>query len=182
MPRPLAFYAVIFLVASLSAFSYPPDGSAGPPGAGGDADCDADVDAMDALHILRYSARLQPDAPCIASADVDCATGINAIDALKVLRHAAGLLGDTPVDRCPANLAYELVQVYAGTFNGVVEFAMMPGSSDEAIIVTHKEARIYKISLSGAFQPVMIADLSDRVGGDTQLEGLLSVAFLTRLS
>ena len=54
---------------------------------------------------------------------------------------------------------------------------MFPGSSDEAIVVTQKDAAIWKVSLSGAFAPVLLADISDRVGTFGNEEGLLSAAF-----
>ena len=64
-------------------------------------DCDGDVDAVDALAILRFVAGLPPliqTEPCddIGSAggafgDVDCDGDVDAVDALKVLRHVASL-------------------------------------------------------------------------------------------
>jgi hypothetical protein len=143
----------------------------------GDANCNFEVDAIDALSVLRYRAGLSPEPFCAPAADVDCASGISAVDALKILRYVAGLLGDTPVGRCPEPGAYDLVQAYAGGFENVVHVAMIPGNADEGVVATQKEARLYKVSLSGAFPPVIFADLSDRVGGGTLLEGLLSFAF-----
>ena len=52
----------------------------------GDVDCDLDLDAVDALFILRFVAALQPYAKCIDAGDVDCGGQIDAVDALGVLR------------------------------------------------------------------------------------------------
>lgn len=61
----------------------------------GDVDCDGDVDAVDALQVLRRVAGLPVDADCMTEAgDVDCDGDIDAVDALLILRHVAGL----PVD------------------------------------------------------------------------------------
>jgi len=72
----------------------------------GDVDCDRDVDATDALKVLRYVAGLSvlQTEPCpdIGSTvtvdgvarrwgDVDGNGAVNAVDALKILRHVAGL-------------------------------------------------------------------------------------------
>jgi len=146
----------------------------------GDANCNLEVDAVDALAILRFRAGLSPDPFCLPAAEVDCASEISSVDALKVLRYSAGLLGDTPVGRCPEPGTYDLTEVYGGGFDKVVHFAMVPGSADEGVLATQKEARLYRVSLSDAFPPVIFADLSDRVGGGTQLEGLLSFAFSPR--
>src|SRR3990172_7110681 len=66
---------------------------------------------------------------------------------------------------------------WSGADPRVVELAMFPGSSDEAIVVTQKDAAIWKVSLSGAFAPVLLADISDPVGPFGNEEGLLSAAF-----
>ncbi len=67
----------------------------------GDVDCVGDVDAVDALKILRYVAGLSVSQtqPCpeigseVASllGDVDCDDDVDAIDSLKILRHVAAL-------------------------------------------------------------------------------------------
>jgi hypothetical protein len=148
-----------------------------PPIADGDANCSGKVDSIDALTILRFRAGLETNGICEPAADVDCAIGLSAVDALKVLRYVAGLLGETLVGLCPEANAYELVQLYAGDFERVTEFEMVPGSGDEAVLATQKEAKLHRISLSGAFPPTEFGDLSDRTGPGTELEGLLSFAF-----
>lgn len=64
-----------------------------PPGAAlaGDADCDGDADAVDALAVLRLAAGLPETAACAPAADADCSGTLDAVDALLVLRLAAGL-------------------------------------------------------------------------------------------
>lgn len=57
----------------------------------GDVDCDGDVDAVDALGVLRHVATLTGGPACIASGDTDCGGTIAATDALRILRHVAGL-------------------------------------------------------------------------------------------
>jgi len=75
----------------------------------GDTDCKdpvGDVNAVDALQVLRRNASLEPYGACAnnAEADVDCSGTINAVDSLKILRHNAGLpvtqIGPEP-DACP---------------------------------------------------------------------------------
>jgi hypothetical protein len=75
----------------------------------GDTNCSAvvgDVNAVDALQVLRRNASAEPYGACSnnAEADVDCSGTINAVDALKILRHNAGLpvlqIGAEP-DACP---------------------------------------------------------------------------------
>lgn len=57
----------------------------------GDANCDRQVDAVDALAILRWAAGLEPGAACLAQADTNCDGALDAVDALEVLRYVAGL-------------------------------------------------------------------------------------------
>ncbi len=78
----------------------------------GDVDCDDDVDAVDALKVLRYVVGLPVSQvePCpdigadvlvngqaMKWGDVDGDGDVDAVDALKILRHVAGL----PVDQAP---------------------------------------------------------------------------------
>jgi len=65
-----------------------PTGGRGLPG---DADCDGDADAVDALAVLRLSAGLPEAAACASAADADCSGSLEAVDALLLLRFAAGL-------------------------------------------------------------------------------------------
>ncbi len=66
----------------------------------GDADCDGEVDAVDALLVLRRAATLQPYAACIGAATVDCDLDTDAVDALFILRHVAALPIGLP-EGCP---------------------------------------------------------------------------------
>ncbi len=62
-------------------------------------------------------------------------------------------------------------------FSRPVSLVPIPGKPDEAVVLLQKEEKIYRISLSGAFQPVLFADMSALVGGAGSEEGLLSLAF-----
>jgi hypothetical protein len=66
----------------------------------GDADCDADIDSVDALQVLRSTAALPVNADCLAAANVDCDKNIDSVDALAILRALAGLPNNTP-EGCP---------------------------------------------------------------------------------
>lgn len=57
----------------------------------GDVDCDGDVDAVDALQLLKFVAAITPFASGIPGADIDCDGDRDAIDGLGVLRDVAGL-------------------------------------------------------------------------------------------
>jgi hypothetical protein len=57
----------------------------------GDVNCDAGVDAVDALFILRAVAQIEPEAHCINLGDVDCDLALDAVDSLGVLRFVAGI-------------------------------------------------------------------------------------------
>jgi hypothetical protein len=92
----------------------------GPGGVKGDMDCNFEVNAVDALRILRKVAGLDPNlppgcdpiGPAAQSAaaipagngdikgDVDCNDQVNAVDALRILRKVAGLNPNLPPD-CP---------------------------------------------------------------------------------
>jgi glucose/arabinose dehydrogenase len=73
---------------------------------------------------------------------------------------------------------YELAApIPSATYNQMVEFAMIPGSNDEAIVAIQKDERIWRISLSNSFAPTLYGDLSSWVAGGGGEEGLLSVAF-----
>lgn len=65
----------------------------------GDADCDAGVDAVDALQALRSVAGLTAHA-CVLLANVKCDDGLNSVDALLILRHVASLPVNLP-QNCP---------------------------------------------------------------------------------
>jgi len=58
----------------------------------GDAQCDGDTDAVDALVVLRHVAALQSLSPCgQAAGDTNGDAVIDAVDAWRILRAAAGL-------------------------------------------------------------------------------------------
>ena len=58
----------------------------------GDLDCDFDIDAVDALHVLRYVAGIPPDAICLYLwGYTDCDGRLTAVDALRILRYVVGL-------------------------------------------------------------------------------------------
>ena len=89
-----------------------------------------------------------------------------------------GLLSTSPAVASPTPAAYGLSQTAAtATFGGMVDFAMLPGSTDEAIVVLKDAQQIQRISLSGAFSATLYGDLSSYVGGGGNEEGLLSAAF-----
>ena len=65
-----------------------------------------------------------------------------------------------------------------GSFNRIVDFAVIPGTNNtEAIVVSQKDERILRVSLTGAFAPTVYGDLSGYVGGGGSEEGLLSATF-----
>ena len=80
------------------------------PGKFGDVDCNASVDAVDSLKVLRYVAGLSVSQtePCpdIGSAvppvfgDADCNASVDAVDSLKLLRYVAGL-SVSQTEPCP---------------------------------------------------------------------------------
>ncbi len=57
----------------------------------GDVDCDGQIDAVDALLVLRFVAALGPFATCIQAGEVNCDAALDAVDALHILRFVAGL-------------------------------------------------------------------------------------------
>lgn len=68
----------------------------------GDVTCDAVVNSVDSLQILRSVANLSTNAACLADAgDVNCDAAVNSIDSLRILRYVAGLSNTTP-DGCVA--------------------------------------------------------------------------------
>ncbi len=79
----------------------------------------------------------------------------------------------------PTAGAYSLAQVLPwANFERMVGFAMIPRSGEEAVVVS-QGGQIWRISLSGAFEPVSFGDISSRVI-DYQAEnegGLLGLAF-----
>ena len=84
-----------------------------------------------------------------------------------------------PVTQPPAPATYGLAPfMNDGSFNRIVDFAIIPGTNNtEAIVLTQKDARIMRVSLTGAFSPTVYGDLSGYAGGGGSEEGLLSAAF-----
>jgi glucose/arabinose dehydrogenase len=82
---------------------------------------------------------------------------------------------------CPWPVAaggYELASpIPSATYSRMVEFAMIPSSSDEAIVALQQDQVIWRISLTNAFTPTLYGDLTSYAGGGGNEEGLLSVAF-----
>ncbi len=63
----------------------------------GDVNCANGINSVDALLVLRHSAGLPANAPCMDLAgNTNCDAGINAIDALRILRFAASLPNGVP--------------------------------------------------------------------------------------
>lgn len=62
----------------------------------GDTDCDLDVDAVDALNILKHVASIGQTPFCIGYGHADCNGKLEATDALVVLRYVAGLPIEVP--------------------------------------------------------------------------------------
>ena len=59
----------------------------------GDADCDDDVDSIDAAHVLQFEARLLAEIACSENADANHDGRVGPIDAAIILQISAGLLG-----------------------------------------------------------------------------------------
>ncbi len=59
----------------------------------GDADCDEDVDSIDAAYVLQFEARLLGEIACLDNADANHDGRVGAIDAAIILQTSAGLLG-----------------------------------------------------------------------------------------
>jgi len=98
--------------------------------------------------------------------------------ALLTVALFVGVLAPRSAPAKSATGTYALVQdVTTATFSRMVDLAMIPGAPDEAVVVSQKDARVRRVSLSGAFAPATFADLSDRVKRGGSEEGLLSIAF-----
>ncbi len=62
-----------------------------PPAILGDANCDLDVNSLDALLVLQYNAALISSIPCQGDADYNVDGVIDAVDAALILQYEAGL-------------------------------------------------------------------------------------------
>lgn len=72
---------------------------------------------------------------------------------------------------------YELAQVIPeADFTRMVALAPVPGSENEAIVVT-QGGQMWRVALDGGAPPQMLGDLSGRIGGGGNEEGLLALAF-----
>jgi glucose/arabinose dehydrogenase len=107
---------------------------------------------------------------------------------LIILAVTAGLFGLAKADAPAAQAAptpnnYALVSdVTTATFANMVDFALIPGTTDQAVVITQHEARVRRVSLTGgSCAPTPCPDdygnLSDRVKTAGFEEGLLSIAF-----
>ncbi len=72
-----------------------PESTAEPPASGsdklpGDADCNGEIESIDAVYILQYSALLIDLVPCPDNADMNDDGAIDALDAALILQHVAG--------------------------------------------------------------------------------------------
>jgi glucose/arabinose dehydrogenase len=88
--------------------------------------------------------------------------------------------GNNPPSGPRAN-GYRLVgAVQTATFDRMVGFAMFPGSNDAAVVITQRGA-IWRVSVSGAFNPTPFGDFSSRlISNPGNEEGLLGFAFSPR--
>lgn len=59
----------------------------------GDADCDEDIDSIDAAHVLQFEAGLLAEIACSENADANHDGRVGPIDAAIILQTSAGLLG-----------------------------------------------------------------------------------------
>jgi len=84
-----------------------------------------------------------------------------------------------PETPAPGPVSYALAPfLQSGAFDRLVDFAVIPGTNNaESIAVQQKAERILRVSLTGTFAPTVYGDLSDRVGGGGNEEGLLSATF-----
>jgi len=111
----------------------------------------------------------QPDTP---------ARGWRRLLPLLTVALLVGVIAPRSAPARSATGAYALVQdVTTATFSRMVDLATIPGAPDEAVVVSQKDALVRRVSLSGAFAPALLADLSDRVKRGGSEEGLLSIAF-----
>ena len=68
----------------------------GPGGVAGDANCDAEVNSIDAALALQRNAGLIGPLPCEANADVNRDGEVSSIDAALILQFVVGLLASLP--------------------------------------------------------------------------------------
>jgi glucose/arabinose dehydrogenase len=87
----------------------------------------------------------------------------------------------TPPPGTPRPEAYRLAPaVTSATWGKMLGFVMFPGSDDEAAVIQQTGA-IWRVSISDAFEPALVANLSDRLIDNPGLEeGLLGFAYSPR--
>jgi glucose/arabinose dehydrogenase len=190
--RSLLWFALsttVFATTAVAALPAPYDAPAGmQQQLQGDTDCDGDVDAADALDVLKFVAGLESPVCLQSGGDVDCDFAITAADALTILRFLAGLPPGGPPAGCPnigqplppapqAN-GYQLSDPIPNVaYPEMIGLAVVPGQADAAIVYT-LTGQLYRISVSGAFPPTPFGDVSslitDPLQGD---EGLVAAAF-----
>ena len=82
--------------ATLTPTEPPATASPTPAGVIGDADCNGEVDAIDAAFILQFIANFLETVPCLVLADANISGGVNPIDAALILQFIAGLIDSLP--------------------------------------------------------------------------------------
>ena len=77
----------------------------------------------------------------------------------------------------PVGSSYGAAPVPNSTLPEAVALVPIPGTMNEAVVLTQHEEKVWRISLDGAFGPTLYGDLSGFVGGGGFEEGLLAFAF-----
>ena len=162
--------------------------------AAGDVNCSDVIDSIDALEILRYVAHLPAisaaggSSPCPAigqpvrdagSPSPSPAASPSPSPAASPTASSAPTPSPTatptPPPGTPRPGGYGLAKLLESSeLEQAVEFAMIPGSSDAALVAT-QDGKIWRVSLNGG-PPAAFGDINGRLtsGGE---EGLLSLAF-----
>ncbi|MCH7718862.1 MAG: hypothetical protein IIB21_05270, partial [Chloroflexi bacterium] len=106
------------------------------------------------------------------------ATATAAPSPTRALTPAAAATATEPAPPTPADQAYRLVRaVEAAGFDRMLGFSMIPGASDQAVVLT-QEGVIWRVSLNGEPAPTVFGDVSGRLINDpANEEGLLGLAF-----
>ncbi len=99
-----------------------------------------------------------------------------------VTAFASGSSGSVTPGAAPrafgGSFTYTLMPEMAqANFTRMVDFAMIPGTTTEAIVITQKERKAWRVSLANAFAPTLFGDLTSVAGGSGNEEGLLSLTF-----
>ena len=114
-------------------------------------------------------------AACLAAA---CGGGKSAAPTPPSLTPTASSHTPAPAISTPAANAYHLIQTLPqANFNRMLGFVTVPGSSNEAVVVTQAGV-IYRIALDGSFPPAVFGDVSALlIANPGNEEGLLGLAF-----